>query len=110
MKLNKLNTRIKINKIDNQIVNGRRQEDKEIEFYSCWAEILDLFGKELYEAINIKLENTIVFKVRHCELLKQLRTKENFIVEWENRKYKIYHVDFKKNEKKFIHIKCNEVT
>lgn len=104
-----LKDRIIIIKKEDKIINGRRQGIEETKLYTCWADILDLYGKELYEAINIKLENTIVFKVRYCSLIEKLRSKENYIIEWNNRKYNIYYVDFMNYSKKFVKIKCNEV-
>ena len=104
-----LKDRISIIKKEDKIINGRRQGIEETKLYTCWADILDLYGKELYEAINIKLENTIIFKVRYCSLIEKLRSKENYIIEWNNRKYNIYYVDFMNYSKKFVKIKCNEV-
>lgn len=104
-----LNSRITIKKLEKNVVNGRRQGIKETHLYTCWADILDLYGKELYEAINIKLENTIVFKVRYCNLIEKLRNKEDYTVEWNGSKYNIYDVDFMNYSKKFVKIKCNEV-
>lgn len=104
-----LKDRISIIKKEDKIINGRRQGIEETKLYTCWADILDLYGKELYEAINIKLENTIVFKVRYCSIIEKLRSKENYIIEWNNRKYNIYYVDFMNYSKKFVKIKCNEV-
>ena len=104
-----LNERINIIKLEDKIVNGRRQGTEETKLYTCWADILDLYGKELYEAMNTKLENTIVFKVRYCSLLEKLRKKDDYLVEWRNNKYKIYHVDFLNYSKKYVKIKCIEV-
>ncbi|MGM8306078.1 phage head closure protein [Clostridium perfringens] len=105
-----MNNRISIKKLEDKIVNGRRQKGVPVDFYNCWAEVLDLYGKELYEAMSIKLENTVIFKVRYCKKLEELRNKENnFIVEWKNRKYGIYYPDFMGYNKKYIKLKCKEV-
>jgi SPP1 family predicted phage head-tail adaptor len=109
MKLAKF-TRIDIKEIKDKIINGRRCEKEETIFLTSYhAEILDLIGKEQYEAINLKLENTVIFKVRYCLPMEKLRDKKNFIVNWNGRKYKIYFVDFMAYKKKYIKIKCNEV-
>lgn len=109
MKLAKF-TRIDIKEIKDNFVNGRRCGKKELDFLPSYhAEVLDLIGKELYEAINSKLENTIIFKVRYCLPMEKLRDKKNFIVKWKDRKYEIYYVDFMAYKGKFIKIKCNEV-
>lgn len=104
-----MNNRISIKKIEDKVVNGRRQKGVTVDYYNCWAEVLDLYGKELYEAMSIKLENTVIFKIRYCKKLEELRNKENFIVEWKNRKYEIYYPDFMGYNKKYIKLKCKEV-
>lgn len=79
----------------------------DVPFYSCWCEVLQLYGNELYQAINIKLENTIIFKVRYCKLLEQLQDKKEYKVEFKGNIYKIYYVDFAKDYKKYVLLKCN---
>lgn len=98
--------RIKITVAQETRINGKPIM-KDENFYSCWAEILQLFGKELYEAINIKLENTLVFKVRYCKLLEQLQEKKEYKVEFNNHIYKLYYADFAKYYKKYVLLKCN---
>lgn len=110
MGIGKMNNRISIKKLEDKVVNGRRQKAVETDFfYKCRAEILDLYGQELYEAMSIKLENIVIFKIRYCKKLEELRNKENFIVEWKNRKYEIYYPDFMGYNKKYIKLKCKEV-
>lgn len=104
-----MNERIQIFKQETKIINGRRQEPSSSLFYKCWAEVLDLYGQELYEAMAIKLKNTVVFKVRYCKKLEELRNKDDFIIEWKNRKYKIYYPDFLNYNKQFVKLKCMEV-
>lgn len=104
-----LRHRISIKKIEEKIVNGRRQGKEEIDFHNCYADALDLYGKELYDAINSKLENTAVFKIRYCKKIEELRNKEKFIVIWKDHKYKIYYPDFLGYKRDYIHLKCNEV-
>lgn len=107
--MDRLNNRILIKKEVIKVVNGRRQKEEPIELYPCWSEVLDLYGKELYEAMSMKLENTVVFKVRYCRKLEELRNKKDFFIEWQGRKYSIYQADFLGYNKKFIKLKCNEV-
>ncbi|HBI7026651.1 TPA: phage head closure protein [Clostridium perfringens] len=108
--MSRLRERIYIKKIEEVIIKGRRQPQGEpTPFYDCRAKVLDLYGQELYEAMAIKLENTVIFKIRYCKKLEELRNKENFIVEWKNRKYEIYYPDFMGYNKKYIKLKCKEV-
>lgn len=101
--------RINIKKLEEKNIKGRRQEECLTPFYNCWAEVLDLYGQELYDALQMKLENTIIFKIRYCKKVEELRNKENFIVEWQGRKYEIYYPDFLGYKKDFIKLKCKEV-
>ena len=64
--------RIKIYKYQYGKVDGRRVEAEPILYHECWCEIGSLYGKELYKAIEIRLEDTIVFdKVRYCKKVKR---------------------------------------
>lgn len=104
-----MNNRISIKKVEDKIVNGRRQSHIETDFYNCWSEVLSLYGEELYEAINVKLENTVKFRIRYCKKAEELAYKDKFIVCFKGHKYKIYYVDFMKYDKKYVVLKCNEV-
>lgn len=100
------NGRIEITKEATTRVNGKPiTEDKK--FYGCWTEILQLYGQELYQAINIKLENTMVFKVRYCKLLEQLQNKERYKVIYNNNTYDLYYSDFAMYPKQYVLLKCN---
>lgn len=101
--------RIKIVTYEEIRLDGKPTK-QEKDFYECWATPLDLIGTELYNALNIKLENTIIFKVRYCKHLENLRNKDKFSIVWQGRKYTIYHVDWLKYGKKYIKIKCKQVT
>lgn len=81
METGKLNTRITIQKRDVTYSGGKKVEVW-TDYYTCWSEVLDLFGSEKYEAYNAKLENTIKFKVRYCTKLDDMlfNTKEYRIV------------------------------
>jgi SPP1 family predicted phage head-tail adaptor len=104
----KNNVRIEITKSVTNRVNGKPLVSDE-NFYSCWAELQQLYGTELYEAINIKLENSMVFKVRYCKLLEQLMNKETYKIIYNSNIYNLYYCDLAKYPKKFILLKCNLV-
>ena len=64
--------RIKIYKYQYGKVDGRRVETEPILYHECWCEIGSLYGKELYRAIEIRLEDAIVFdNVRYCKKVKE---------------------------------------
>lgn len=105
-----MDVRIQIKLKNKQVASGR-WEDTLQDYYECWATPMELYGKELYEAINIKYDNTIVFKVRHCNKIKDMRKiiKESFIIIFEGVEYTVYQVDFKANNKDYVYIKAKLV-
>lgn len=105
-----MDSRISIKKKVKNIVNGRWEESFE-DYYNCWCTPMELYGKELYEAQNIKYENVLVFKVKYCNKVKDMRTtdKNKFIVFYDGVQYQVYQVDFKSNTKDYVFIKANMV-
>jgi|GEM_PF-2290818 SPP1 family predicted phage head-tail adaptor len=104
-----LNERIKILKVEEKRIDGKPIKT-DLEFHSCRAKALDLIGNELYQAINIKFKNTIIFQIRYSKKLEALRNKkEEYKVIWNDEIYSIYNVDYLGNKKDFIKIKCNQV-
>lgn len=105
-----MDIRIKIKKKHKEIVAGRWEETLK-PYYECWCTPLELWGKELYEAINIKYENILVFKVRYCNKVKDMRksNKSDFIVTCDGVDYDVYQVDFKTNSKEWVYIKAKMV-
>lgn len=92
----KKNQRIVIQKRTISYVKGIKQEDwhEDKPYYSCWVELLDLYGAEKYSAFNAKLENSIKFKCRSCKLLMDIigNTKE-FRVVWKSVPYSLIFAD-----------------
>lgn len=105
-----MDSRISIKKKVKNIVNGRWEESFE-DYYNCWCTPMELYGKELYEAQDIKYENVLVFKVKYCNKVKDMRTtdKNKFIVVYDGVQYQVYQVDFKSNTKDYVFIKANMV-
>lgn len=100
--------RIKIYKRNRKLEDGRRKELEPTLHYETWCDIGNLYGKELYEALDIRLENTVIFEVRYCKKIKamQQHLKEYFI-EFEGEKYDIYASDFRRNERQYVQLKAN---
>ncbi|SCJ09595.1 phage head closure protein [Clostridium disporicum] len=105
-----MDSRISIKKKDKVIVDGRWVESF-VDYYNCWCTPMELYGKELYEAQNIKYENVLAFKVRYCNKIKTMRTtdKNKFIVIYDGVEYQVYQVDFKSNSKDYVYIKAKMV-
>lgn len=51
---------------------GRKEEKEPVQHYEAWCEISSLYGQELYKALEIRLENTVVFEVRYCRKIKEM--------------------------------------
>lgn len=82
--------RIVIVRKTTEIVNGRRKETP-VEFYRCWCDVQSLGTNEKYTALQTGLENTIVFKVRNCKKIEEVRLnlKEMYAV-YKGTEFKIY--------------------
>lgn len=99
--------RIQIVRITSETVAGRRMET-ETPYFSCWCDTMDLYGAELYDALHIKLENTIVFKVRFCKQIKAMKHRvKEFVIDYDGERYGLYAVDFGNNDKNYVFLKAN---
>ena len=103
-------TKIKIQKKVKTIENGRPKE-KLVDYFECWCNPKELYGKELYEAINIKLNSVLVFEVRYCNKIKEMRKDaKNFVIIFDEQQFDVYYIDFKNNSKDIVLIKANGVS
>lgn len=100
--------KIRIFKRRTEIVTGRRKEMDPVLYYSPWCDIKDLYGQELYEALDRRLENTIVFEVRYCQKIKEMKQHlKEYFIEYEGDIYDIYASDFKQNDRQYVQLKAN---
>lgn len=98
--------KIVIKKQNERIESGRRKTE-ELKHYECWCEISDLYTNEQYAALQIKLENTVVFTVRKCKKINEILHKQkDFCVIYEGGVYDIYATASAKEETK-VRLKCN---
>lgn len=100
--------KIKIYKRVQTIEGGRRIEKDPELYYEPWCEISDLYGSELYEALDIRLENTIIFTVRHCKKIEDMKQhlKDYYIV-YKDDVYDIYASDYRANSRQYVVLKAN---
>ncbi|MGG7077615.1 phage head closure protein [Clostridium sardiniense] len=73
--------------------------DNYVTVFECWANINNLYGKELYSAFGVNLENILNVKVRYCDKLKELfidneNGNREYKVKWNNKIYDIKLADF----------------
>lgn len=101
--------RIKIIRKVSSVVDGRRQQE-ETEFYSCWCEAKSLGTNEKYTALQAGLENTIVFKVRNCKRMKEVRKKmKEFYAEYDGTRFDIYDASPMFTDNGWVLVKCRAV-
>lgn len=100
--------RIKIVRKTTRVVSGRRQQEEQ-EFYSCWCEVKSLGTNERYSALQIGLENTIVFETRACKKMEEIRLNlKEFYAVYQGVEFKIYDAaPTFKNDRKY-QLKCRK--
>lgn len=99
--------RIKIIRRTTKVIDGRKKPEDEV-FYSCWCEVQSLTTSEKYTALQTKLENTIVFKVRNCKKIEEIRLNlKEFYAEYKGTEFKIYDASPMFTEENKVLIKCN---
>lgn len=82
--------RIKIIRKTSNVTDGRRKQT-ESEFFDCWCEVKSLGTNEKYNALQIGLENTIVFETRACEKMEEIRLNlKEFYAVYKGVEFKIY--------------------
>lgn len=103
--------RIKIFRRQQETIQGRREELKPVLHHKCWCNIDSLYGTELYKAMEIHLENTIVFEVRYCNAIKIMYGHlKDYYIEFEDGTYELYAIDRRKNKKQYVQLKAHCVS
>ncbi|MFA9375757.1 MAG: phage head closure protein [Lachnotalea sp.] len=96
-----------IQKRKKEVVKGRSSEEW-TDYYSPWCDIKNLYGKELYNALEVDLKNVINFETRFCNKLDALNTKE-YRIKWGERIFNLINVDYLNYKKNKIVLKGQEV-
>lgn len=90
---------------------GARKNTTESNFYSCWCEVQDLNSTEKYTALQIKLEDTIVFKIRMCKKAEEIRCHlKEFLLNYNGDEFEIYAASPMYTEGRKMLLKCNRVS
>lgn len=99
--------RIKVIRKETAVVDGRRQQVSSL-FYQCWCEVQDLATNEKYTALQTGLENTIVFKVRNCKKIEEIRLNlKEFYAEYKGTEFKIYSASPMVSDNRRVLLKCH---
>lgn len=86
-------------------IDGKPIKNKEILIYG-YAEVLSLYGNELYSALNIDMQNMLIFKIRYTKTLEELLKSSDWKVTYNNFYYDLYYADFSKEPYKYVYLKC----
>lgn len=98
--------RVKIIRKTTEVVGGRKKTT-ESEFYSCWCDIQSLGTNEKYTALQTGLENTIVFEVRNCKKVEEIRLHlKEFYAVYKGVEFKIYDASPKFTNNRKVLLKC----
>ena len=110
MEVQQLQTgRIKIIRRESPVVDGRK-EYTESTFYECWCEVKSLSTTEKYTALQTGIENAIVFKVRNCRKMEEVRKNlKEFYADYDGTEYKIYSASPMIKDDRWVLIKCRAV-
>lgn len=103
----RLNQRITIQQRSVKVDSIGNQTSEWADFYSCWAAVNGLSGREYWEARQQQEENTVNFKVRFCQKLKELNT-TGFCIKFRSRSFDIVSVDNMQFADSLINIKAVE--
>lgn len=101
--------RVKIIRVITEIKEGRKEPTTEV-FYECWCDVQSLGTNEKYTALQAGLENTIVFKVRNCKRMKEVRKKmKEFYAEYDGTRFDIYDASPMFTDNGWVLVKCRAV-
>ena len=96
-----------IQKREKTVEKGRSVE-KWNDYHRCWCDVKSLYGKELYTALEAKLENVINFETRYCRALEAMNTKEYRVI-WGKRVFKVINADYGRYDRRKVVIKAQEI-
>lgn len=98
--------RIKVIRKTTEVIDGRRRQVPSA-FYECWCVVQDLATSEKYTALQTGLENTIVFKVRNCKKVEEIRLNlKEFYAEYKGTEFKIYNASPMAVDNGHVLLKC----
>ncbi len=79
------------------------------DFYTCWAAVKKIRGREYWAAREQHEENTLSFKVRFCRKLSEIN-KTDYFIKYKNKIYNITDIDNIQEADSFLIISATERT
>lgn len=92
-------------------ISGGRREESAKTHYKCWCEVQELNSTELYSALQTELKDTLVFKVRICKAIEQVRESlKSYKILYNGQQYEIYAATPMYIDKRRMLLKCNKTS
>ncbi len=107
--IGKLNQRITFQKQTDFSDKIGSQSTELSDFYSCWASVQGVSGREYWQAREQHEENTLSFKVRFCRKLAEIN-KIDYFIKYQNRIYDITDINNLQASDSILIIKATERT
>ena len=108
MKIGQWRQRIIIQK--NQMMRDKdgNQRNEWTDYFTCWAYVNNLSGKEYWEAAQVNQQESLFFLVRYCKELREMDSSKYRIV-FRGAIYNIILVDFMQYQNKTIKLRAEKV-
>lgn len=74
-------------------------------YYKCRAYVNNLSGAEYWAAAQVQAEETVVFTVRYCRMIRNMNTLEHKIL-WKGREYNITSIDNVMNRNETVKLRA----
>lgn len=99
--------RVSIYEVKETLSGGRESYAlAETPTYVCYAEVRELYGKELYDALELGLKETAVFRVRFCRKVKEIcRELKKYRVIYDGLEYNLYAYDSGASDRRYVDLK-----
>ena len=108
MEIGTMRERITIQKSAVKIDNIGNHTAEWTDFYSCWAYVNNLSGREYWEAAQVNEQTSLYFLIRWCERLSALDT-VNYRVRFRNEMYNITFVDNVQYRNKILKLRAERI-
>lgn len=108
MKIGQWRQRIVIQK--NQMTRDKNgnQRNEWADYFTCWAYVNNLSGKEYWEAAQVNQQESLFFLVRYCRELRSMDSTKYRII-FHSEIYNIILVDFMQYQNRTIKLRAEKV-
>ena len=90
------------------VIDGRPVKNTQ-PFYKCWCDVKSLGSTETYKALEIGVENAIVFECRACKKVEEMRLNlKEFYAIYRGVEFKVYDASPMFTNSRMYRIKCKK--